>query len=129
MGKRDSDYSCFGEVQEIYDGDSMTVLFDLGFSIYMKHKVRIYAIDTPELRTRNKKEKKAGYMVRDWLREQLLDRRFKFRTYKKGKFGRILVDIEMETGKLLSETMIDKGYAVSYFGGTKVPFDQWWRLE
>ena len=47
-------------VVKVYDGDTITILFRFNKQYY-KTSCRILGIDTPELRTKNLKEKAAGY--------------------------------------------------------------------
>ena len=49
------EYKC--EVTRVVDGDTIDVIIDCGFSILHKTRVRLYGIDTPESRTRDKDEK------------------------------------------------------------------------
>ena len=49
------EYSC--TVDRVVDGDTIDVVLDLGFDILYRSRVRLYGIDTPESRTRNKDEK------------------------------------------------------------------------
>jgi len=109
-------------VLDIYDADTMTLLIDIGFNVLIKEKVRLMGIDTPELRTKNKKEKALGYEARDFVRGLILGKDIEIQTYKKGKkgkFGRYLVDIFIEDEITLNNILIDKGYAVPYFGEKK----------
>ena len=47
------------KVLRVIDGDTMDVDLDLGFDVVLaKQRVRLYGIDTPESRTRDKVEKK-----------------------------------------------------------------------
>ena len=52
------EYSC--TVDRVVDGDTIDVILDLGFDVSFKTRVRLYAIDTPETRTRDKDEKVRG---------------------------------------------------------------------
>ena len=45
------------EVTKVVDGDTVDVILDLGFGLFKKERVRVAGIDSPESRTRNKKEK------------------------------------------------------------------------
>ncbi len=46
------------KVVKIIDGDTVDVDIDLGFGVWLhKERVRLYAIDTPESRTRDLVEK------------------------------------------------------------------------
>ena len=61
------EYSC--TVDRVVDGDTIDVVLDLGFDIMFKSRVRLYGIDTPESRTRNKDEKVRGKMAGAFLKD------------------------------------------------------------
>ena len=80
-------------VTGVYDGDSITVDIDLGFNNWMKNqKVRLYGINTPELRG---EERQDGLIARDRLRELILDKEIIIKSYKDkaGKYGRWLATV------------------------------------
>ena len=52
-------YKVNGKVVDVYDGDSVKIVFSLHNSFY-KWKCRLEGIDTPELRTYDLKEKEYG---------------------------------------------------------------------
>ena len=53
------EYRC--KILKVIDGDTVDVDIDLGFGVWMhKERVRLFGIDTPESRTRDKEEKKYG---------------------------------------------------------------------
>ena len=56
------------KVVDVYDGDTIKIVFTVSNKLY-KFNCRIIGVDTPELRTKNKKEKKYGIHVRNKLRE------------------------------------------------------------
>ena len=91
--------------------------------IYMDKQVRLYGVDTPELRG---KQKLAGRKVRDFVRASILDKEVILYTHrdKSGKYGRLLADIKFDNKKDLSKLLIKKGYAKAYFGGKKEPWTQ-----
>ena len=52
-------------VVKVVDGDTVDVDIDLGFSVWLKkQRVRLYGLDTPESRTRDKEEKKYGLLAK-----------------------------------------------------------------
>ena len=57
------------EVTRIVDGDTIDVSIDLGFSVSAKARLRLYGINTPESRTRDKVEKKKGLAATARLQE------------------------------------------------------------
>ena len=53
------EYKC--EIVRVVDGDTVDVNIDLGFNTWLwKERIRLNGIDTPESRTRDPEEKKAG---------------------------------------------------------------------
>ena len=113
----------------IYDGDTMHVVFK-EYDQYYRWNCRIMGVDTPELRTKNEKEKKAGYAIRDILREMLMNKIVKVKCDEFDKYGRLLLDVYIPaelTGtneeQLLSEWLISNKYAYAYGGGTKQSWD------
>lgn len=118
-------YEYFATIIDIYDGDTCTVSIDLGFSLTLELKCRLYGIDTPELRNKDKEEKRRGYLARDYLRERILNKQVILKTYKPDKYGRCLVDIYLdetlnEPPTHINKELIDKEYAKEYYGGTKL---------
>lgn len=115
------------KVVYIYDGDTMHVVFK-EFGNYYRWNCRITGVDTPELRTKNKKEKEYGYKVRDILREKLMDKIVEINTFEFDKYGRLLIDVimpEQENNEkiTLSKWLINNKYAYEYNGGTKNSWD------
>jgi len=110
------------KVTKIVDGDTIDVLLDMGFDILYQQRVRLFGIDTPESRTRDKEEKKYGLLSKYFLKDALSNgKKITIKTYKgdeTGKFGRILGDVWID-GKSVNQTMWDKGYAVPYYGQNK----------
>ena len=114
------EYKC--KVTRVVDGDTVDIDIDLGFGVWLhKERVRIYGIDTPESRTRDKEEKVFGLLAKDFVKQFVKGSSVILRTQKydaKGKFGRILGDIIVDD-KSLSETMIKEYHAVAYHGQSK----------
>ena len=110
------------KVVKVIDGDTVDVDIDLGFGVWLhKERVRIYGIDTPESRTRDKVEKRFGLLAKEFVKQFVKGSSVILRTQKydaKGKFGRILGDIIVDD-KSLSETMIQEHHAVAYHGQSK----------
>ena len=59
------------QIRRIVDGDTVDVDIDLVFdTILSKQRIRLYGIDTPESRTRDKEEKFYGKVSAKFLKEQ-----------------------------------------------------------
>ena len=112
------EYSC--KVKRVVDGDTVDVVIDLGFDIHFATRVRLYGMDTPESRTRNKDEKVRGYMSKDFLEEWMEkdDVIIRTRRDKKGKFGRVLGEMIVR-GENINKLMIKECLAVEYYGQSK----------
>jgi micrococcal nuclease len=108
-------YHYQAKVLRVYDGDTCTVDIDLGFNIIMRNeKIRLFRINAPELRGNSRKEGKAA---RDFLRSLIDGKQVILKTYrdKKGKYGRYLADIWLETEQgwiNVNDEMVAKGHAV-----------------
>tara|TARA_R110001583_G_scaffold155394_1_gene307068 strand:- start:687 stop:1118 length:432 start_codon:yes stop_codon:yes gene_type:complete len=121
------EYSC--EVTRVVDGDTVDVIIDLGFDISYKSRVRLYGIDTPESRTRDKDEKVRGLMSKDFLVDMLGkgDVIIKTKKDKKGKFGRILGELHVgNKGRSvnINKSLIDNFLAVEYYGQSKEEIEE-----
>ena len=107
------------KIVSVYDGDTVKAIFPLNGVLY-KWSCRLTGVDTPELRTRNIKEKKHGYFVRDELRKKILGQVVLLECGDLDKYGRLLVKIICHDGKCrIDEWLINNGYAFYYDGGTK----------
>ena len=107
------------EVNRVVDGDTIDITIDVGFGLFKRERVRVAGIDTPESRTRDKKEKQYGLAAKYFL-EGLLNScdNLIVKTEKDGKYGRMLG--WLHCGDLnINQHMIDEGYAWSYDGGKK----------
>ena len=114
------EYSC--EVKRVVDGDTVDVVLDLGFDILYKCRVRLYGIDTPESRTRNKDEKARGKMATVFLKEAIekgekvvIQTKLKD---SKGKYGRVLGDVVVDEVNI-NKLMVKCHLAVAYHGQSK----------
>ena len=105
------------KIVSVYDGDTIKVVFAVLGKLY-KFNSRIQHVDTPEIRTRNKKEKEYGLKVRDKLREKILNKVVTIICDDFDKYGRLLIDIEIDN-ELISDWLINNDYAFRYDGGTK----------
>ena len=93
-------YNC--EVTYIVDGDTCDVKIDLGFDVFYKTRVRLYGINTPESRTREKDTRIVSH--------------------DKGKYGRVLGEILVKRGEdwtNVNKQLVKEGHAVEYYGGKR----------
>ena len=122
-------YEYRARVVDVYDGDSIKAIVDLGFGLHFGNEAlprafRIKGIDTPEMKL---EQREAGTVVRDWLRSLIDGKHVTLRTYKPDKYGRWLCDVLVDVGEVaaaldVAKAMIDLGYAKPYNGGHKDPW-------
>ena len=106
----------------VVDGDTIDADIELGFSVFMRDRIRLMGIDTPESRTRNLQEKSWGMAAKHRLIELLAETDGEFtlvtEDMEKGKFGRVLGTIEIN-GKDANQSLIEENFAIPYEGGNK----------
>ena len=115
------EYRC--KIVKIIDGDTVDVDIDLGFGVWLhKERIRLYGIDTPESRTRNKDEKARGKLATKFLQDAInTAEQVIIRTELKdsrGKYGRVLGTVVCD-GVDINKAMVDGYYAVAYYGQNK----------
>jgi len=125
-------YRC--TITRVIDGDTVDANVDLGFNLFTHDRIRLLGIDTPESRTRNKKEKVLGLRSKARLKEILANapkgkrgkREIFLQTTKKGKgkFGRILGTLWVN-GENVNEILMSGNFARPYFGGKKNELGSW----
>ena len=126
-------------VTKVVDGDTLDCVFDLGFDVMVKHRVRMLGIDTPESRTRDKVEKVYGLLskkaLKSWVHWAIMSDRDDIEIQlrcpeadSRGKFGRILGELwvncnsegeQFEGWTNVNKWMCENGYAVGYWGQNK----------
>tara|TARA_R110000824_G_C14933999_1_gene649080 strand:+ start:53 stop:469 length:417 start_codon:yes stop_codon:yes gene_type:complete len=115
-------YEYKAEVDRVVDGDTIDVNIWLGFDVVLpKQRIRLFGIDTPESRTRNKEEKIRGLLSKHYLEDICPKGKFlRLESKERGKFGRILGILYLDSDNInINQKMCDDNYAVPYFGGNK----------
>ena len=100
---------------KVIDGDTLDVLIDLGFNISVKKRIRLFGIDTPEIRTKDLIEKEKGLIVKNRLIEILSksNNEFFITSHGLGKYGRCLGELFIEE-KSVNKQLISEGLAKVY---------------
>ena len=113
-------YEYKATIIKVVDGDTVDVDIDLGFDCWVRNqRIRLFGIDTPECRTRNKKEKAHGLLAKAYVQKALVvGEVYALRTKEKGKFGRYLGEIKVGR-TTLNKLLIKEGLAVEYTGQNK----------
>jgi micrococcal nuclease len=117
------EYCC--QVTRVVDGDTVDANIDLGFDISYFSRIRLFGIDTPESRTRNKDEKLRGLLAKEYIVNAVDNGKqvvVKTALEKKGKYGRVLGSLIVD-GLDLNQDMIAKNLAVAYHGQSKADIE------
>jgi endonuclease YncB( thermonuclease family) len=130
-------------VIDIYDGDTITVVIPLLTTMYKFH-IRLYGLDTPEIKSSNEENKQKAILARNRLIELCTDiptnvatnlktrkeiQKFFDETiylvwiscYNMDKYGRVLANIykTSDSDKAFSQILIQEKLGYEYFGKTK----------
>lgn len=85
-------YEYKGKVIKVYDGDTITVVIDLGFKISITENIRLARINTPEIRG---DERDRGLISKKRVVDLILGKDIILKTDKdsQGKYGRYIADV------------------------------------
>lgn len=128
---------------EMHDSDSLKVVIEINNKLY-KVMTRLVGIDTPEIRTKDEREKTLAIASRDRTAAWALpdhfhvggkysEKRLKevfwqtpvilfIKCHESDKYGRLLATVykSAEDTESLNDVLIREGYADVYMGGTKL---------
>jgi micrococcal nuclease len=99
----------------VVDGDTLDLDLDLGFSLVLRQRIRLFGVDTPEIHTRDAAEKARGLeaqaYVSSWFQQpgEVL-----VRTTKEEKYGRMLADCFRSGSASLCAELLARGLARPY---------------
>jgi len=112
--------SVVSRVNRVYDGDTMMVdMHDFPPIVGENISIRVAGIDTPEIRTKDQKEKALAYQVRDYVITRVYSaKKIVLKRMRRGKYFRIVADVFIDN-KSLAKELLAKGYALPYDGGKK----------
>lgn len=111
------------KIISVYDGDTFRADLNCEYKIFCENiGIRIYGIDTPEIKDKRDHIKKRAYDARDFVRDKLYNaKKIHLRNIKRGKYFRIVADVYAD-GQNIGDMLINNNMAYPYFGGTKQGF-------
>lgn len=102
--------------ERVVDGDTVDLAIDLGLNVWVKERVRLHGIDTPETFgvKKGSAEYEAGKKATARVQELILNRMVRVETIKdrKGKYGRYIARIWLLDGTCLNSLLVSEGLAV-----------------
>lgn len=111
----------YGIVVKVVDGDTIHVASPLGTSWY-KFSVRVLGVDTPEIHSKDQKERDAAYLAKKFVVEHCLHKRVTFCEHVREKYGRVCAKVILPDGRDLAKVLIKENLGNPYSGGTKIAF-------
>ncbi len=106
-------------VISVYDGDTLRVDLDCDTEIFCKNiPVRVYGIDTPEIKGKNA-DKANALKAKYFLQQSIQNAKtIELHDIKRGKYFRIVGKLMLD-GEDIAQIMISQNLGYPYFGGTK----------
>jgi endonuclease YncB( thermonuclease family) len=109
-----------GDVMEVLDGDTIAVRLKVWIGQSVETHVRLAGIDTPELRGKCAAEREKAKAAQQTLAALLTDGKVTLYNIRLEKYaGRVLAQATNTKGDVLTEKMLDSGYARPYQGAKR----------
>jgi endonuclease YncB( thermonuclease family) len=115
-------YKTIIKVIKVIDGDTITAIFKFKDEFY-KYNFRINEIDTAEIHSKNENIKKFAVETKNYLTHLILNKNLNATFCNFDKYGRILINLYLDTEESVSDNLIKGGYAKKYDGKTKEIWD------
>lgn len=112
------EYTYAALITNVVDGDTVDAVVDLGFTVSVKVRFRLYGLDTPEMTSSDAIVREAAKAAKAFVANMVLNKQVSLKSYKTDKYGRWLAEIFVD-GVNINQLLIEHNYAVPYFGGTK----------
>lgn len=115
-------YTYKAEILKVVDGDTVDAKVDLGFCVYVIHRIRLNGIDTSELKDKDEVKRAHANRAKERLSELCrVGSTVTMVTYKADKYGRYLADIYVDSLATTSvnQLLIEEQLAKPYSGGTR----------
>jgi endonuclease YncB( thermonuclease family) len=96
-------------VTECYDGDTCSVIIDLGFGLTLNETIRLARINAWEV---TGPERKRGMKAKQWLNDRIAKKTVQLQLHSRlrEKYGRILADV-IEDRVNINDAMVEHGHA------------------
>ena len=132
-----------GKIVYVYDGDTLHIVFNID-NKFCKFNCRLINIDSPEIRTTNKKEHESAIKSRNYLLKKVTNislinenlskndiknicsesrKLITVKCFEFDKYGRLLVEL-FDNNLSINNDMINQKLAVKYDGGTKKQYTE-----
>jgi endonuclease YncB( thermonuclease family) len=111
------------EVVSILDGDTIGVRAHIWLGQELATHVRLTGIDAPELHGKCARERRLAAAARDFLAQQLVERRVTLTEVQVDKYGgRVRARVTTDRGEDVADALLRAGLARPYGGGARQPW-------
>ncbi len=112
-------HKSWGRMINNHDGDTLTVIMINPYNQKLiKHRIRLFGVDTPELTSKDPKEKEKAILAKGSLHNLLFNRMLYIEASNKNdKYGRLLANVFVwhDTNKInVSDWLIENQYGKPY---------------
>jgi len=100
----------------------------LGYNLQIHKRIRFAGVNAPETRTRDKEEKKRGFVAKNWLIDKIdpkvvgSSKEIILKSYEYGKYGRVIGELFIVSGsrkQSINKMMLAEGLVTEYDGGAR----------
>lgn len=114
------EYKYNAVVTNVVDGDTVDAVVDLGFTVSVSVRFRLYGIDTKEIRDKNPEIREHALRAKSFVIDKLLGQEVLVKSYKTDKYGRWLGEFFVNGEEVsVNNQLVEQGLAEEYFGGKK----------
>lgn len=107
------DYNYKAKITRIVDGDTVDAIVDLGFTVSVNVRFRLYGIDTMELTDKDPVKRNLAMEAKLRLISLVEGKEVMLKSYKTDKYGRWLAEIFLD-GTSINKMLLSEGLAVEY---------------
>ena len=114
MITQDYVYNAF--VTNVVDGDTIDADVDLGFTVWVSIRFRLYGLDTMETNDKDPIKREQALKAKQFVIDRLLNQNVTLRSHKTDKYGRWLADIYLtnDMTKSVNTILLEEGLAKKY---------------
>lgn len=110
----DALYTYNATVLDNYDGDTLTVSIDLGFGLTKEAEIRLFGVNTPELKSSDIHKRGKAIAAKNAIGQLCQPgKHIIIRTYKSGKYGRWLGMLMLQQG-IVNDFLLETNLAEPY---------------
>ena len=97
----------------VFSGDTLTVMIDLGFKVWINSTIRLFGINSISPLTKNSYDRKKAMKAKNRLEELLHGKEFLLKSMVVNKNGRCLAEIIVDDVNI-NELLINEGHATVF---------------